>query len=176
MIRVLLLIVLAFGSLPASAQTPQPGGWIADSTTGCKIWNPKPAPNEAITWNGACADGFAQGQGVVQWFTDGQANDRFEGEYLDGRRNGHGVFIWASGNRYDGSFKDDHRTGRGVLTWAKKGERYEGEWRDNKPNGRGTMTTADGKAYVGIWKNGCYEREKFRLLLFSLNEELCIGN
>lgn len=175
MIRVLLLIVLAFGSLPALAQTPQKGGWIADSTTGCKVWNPAPEPNEAIAWSGACTDGFARGQGVVQWFKDGQANDRFEGEYLDGRRNGHGVFTWANRDRYDGGFSDDNRAGRGVFTWA-KGDRYEGEFRDNKPNGRGKMTTADGKTYAGTWKNGCYEKETFRLLLFSLKEEVCIGS
>ncbi len=169
MIRLLLLLVLGFGTLPAAAQTPQPG-WIADATTGCRVWNLNPEPKETISWSGACLDGLAQGQGVLQWFKDGQANGRFEGEFLDGRRNGRGVFTWANGARYEGGYSDDKQTGRGTLTWA-KGDRYNGEWRDNKPNGHGTLTTADGTKYAGIWRNGCYEKRVWLVI----NVEVCLG-
>src|SRR5215475_6638516 len=60
-------LVLAMS--PAAAQTVQPG-WIADASTGCRVWNDHPRPKETITWSGRCENGLAQGNGVVQWFED----------------------------------------------------------------------------------------------------------
>ncbi len=36
------------------------GDWIADVKTGCKIWNPAPAPGETVNWAGPCNAGFAE--------------------------------------------------------------------------------------------------------------------
>ena len=40
----------------------------------------------------------------------------FEGYYIDGQRNGHGVYIWVDGERYEGEFKDNKMNGYGVYT------------------------------------------------------------
>ena len=40
----------------------------------------------------------------------------FEGYYIDGQRNGHGVYIWVDGERYQGEFKDNKMNGYGVYT------------------------------------------------------------
>ncbi len=39
------LAVFLAGVAAAPAQT---GGWIADASAGCQVWNPHPQPNETI--------------------------------------------------------------------------------------------------------------------------------
>ena len=45
--------------------------WLQDKR-GCKFANPTPKPNESVTWSGACADGYMQGKGVLQFLSDGK--------------------------------------------------------------------------------------------------------
>ena|SRR5262249_3388774 len=124
------LILLA---LPAQAQELQPT-LITDSRTGCAVWNLYPDPKDSITWSGACANGLAQGRGILQWFTDGKEYARYEGEYRDGKENG-----------------------KGVMTWA-NGDRFKGEYRNGLPNGNGTKRTVKGAVYTGTWNNGCFKQ------------------
>jgi len=41
---------------------------------------------------------------------------------------GKSIMTWPSGERYEGEFVDDKRNGQGIMTWP-SGERYEGKWR-----------------------------------------------
>jgi hypothetical protein len=95
-------------ALPAGAQTEgaRPG-WIAASHTGCKIWNPAPQPEESVTWSGGCKNGFAEGEGVLQWFEQGKPDAKFEGAYQGGKRNGYGILTDAKGNREAGEWRND---------------------------------------------------------------------
>jgi hypothetical protein len=173
-IRLSAAMLLVGASLPAAADPAPAGGWIAYSRTGCRAWNPNPQPEETIAWSGGCENGVLQGNGVLQWYKEGKptetdegefrdgklnghsvltwADERFEGDYRDGKANGRGVEAWANGNRYEGEFRDDKRSGGGVYTWA-NGSRYEGEWRDNKQNGRGVFTEANGDRYEGEFRD-----------------------
>ncbi len=45
---------------------------------------------------------------------------RYEGEWVDNKMTGRGIFTWASGNRYEGYFLNDNRHGRGTFTFANK--------------------------------------------------------
>ena len=45
---------------------------------------------------------------------------RYEGDYIDDKRTGHGIYTWADGNRYEGDFLDGKMHGRGIFTWANK--------------------------------------------------------
>jgi hypothetical protein len=51
----------------------------------------------------------------------------YDGNYVDDKKNGYGVFSWPSGSRYEGNFKDEFRDGFGIMHWA-DGSTYEGEW------------------------------------------------
>jgi hypothetical protein len=81
-------------------------------------------------WTGACQNGFAQGQAVMQWFLGDTRTERYEGEVRDGKLNGRGIYTFPSGDRYEGEFRDGKYNGRGVYT-SKDGERLTGLWRDD---------------------------------------------
>lgn len=45
--------------------------------------------------------------------------------------NGRGITIWADGKQYDGEYVDDKKQGYGVFTYE-NGRRFEGEWLNGK--------------------------------------------
>ena len=50
------------------------------------------------------------------------------GEFLNDKRNGRGVYTVANGDQYDGEFRDGKYNGRFVVTYA-NGDRYDGIFR-----------------------------------------------
>lgn len=78
--------------------------------------------------------------------------DQYQGQTLNGKRHGRGVYTWASGDRYAGEFQKGHRTGHGIYTWA-SGSRHEGEFLDGKFHGQGMRTWTSGERYDGPWKD-----------------------
>ena len=57
-----------------------------------------------------------------------------------------------SGALYQGEWMNGVRDGQGKQEWL-DGSRYEGEWRDGKANGHGKLYHADGDIYEGEWVN-----------------------
>lgn len=98
----------------AQAQPGKPPAWIADSKTGCKVWNPSPQAHETIHWSGGCEGGYASGKGTLEWFENGRPGDRYEGEYQAGKRNGHGVVTMSNGTRIEGDWRNDELLQLGV--------------------------------------------------------------
>lgn len=145
-------VVLAMGAAHAQQQTePQPS-WIADQS-GCRVWNLNPQPNESMTWDGQCENGIATGKGIVRYFENGIPDNTYEGDYKDGRLNGHGVAVYVFGSVYEGEWKNSKRDGRGIMTYA-NGDRYDGEWKDGKRNGHGVLVRhLDGNRFDGEWKD-----------------------
>jgi len=150
--RVLLTAGLMLVSVPTFGQSPKPG-WIADPRTGCQVWDPNPQPDESIKWTGACRHKLAQGRGVLRWFQNGKPAAIARGWWRDGKMNGHGVVILATGERFDGRWKNDKKNGRGVYTYA-NGDRYVGEYQDDQKSGHGVYTYADAGRYDGGWWDG----------------------
>jgi hypothetical protein len=118
----------------AGAQTPSAGQFVADPQSGCRVWNPHPQAGEAVVWSGACVNGLAQGTGRLQWLRDGQPYERDEGEWREGRQEGHGSQDWSSG-RYVGDLVGGEPQGQGALTL--RTAHYEGEFRAGVPHGAG---------------------------------------
>lgn len=56
-------------------------------------------------------------------FKDGS---RYEGELLNGKWNGKGIYYYINGDKYLGDWLDDKFHGKGVYIFE-KGDRYEGE-------------------------------------------------
>ena len=60
----------------------------------------------------------------------------YEGEVLNGKREGYGVCKWEDGSKYEGNWKDDKANGMGKMIHA-NGDIYEGEWVNDKADGYG---------------------------------------
>ena len=101
------------------------------------------------TFEGNFVNGKRNGHGVYTW-----ANGvRYEGNWIDGNRTGKGIYTWANGERYEGDFIEGIRTGKGIHTWS-NGDRYEGDYADGKITGKGIYTWADGTRYEGDFIEG----------------------
>ena len=86
---------------------------------------------------------------------DKNYNIIFEGEYVEGKRNGKGELKFVNGDKYCGMFKDDNREGTGTYYW-KDGSRWEGTFKENVMNGNGMYYGNDGDNYEANYENGEY--------------------
>ena len=89
---------------------------------------------------------------------------------------GPGTTVWSNGDRYEGEWVDGKKNGRGKMTLA-NGNWYDGEWCDDYPDGEG-KARINGRIYQGIWNLGClrdaeqqaawgWSRHQCRLILQS---------
>ena len=96
-------------------------------------------------------DGYT-GKGT---FISGQ--DKYEGEWKNGKPHGQLIVSWDNGSKYNGEWKDGEQDGYGTFTWGKgewEGDKYVGEFKDDMMHGQGTYTYADGTVEKGLWENG----------------------
>ncbi len=129
--------------------------WIADKQ-GCKVANTFPRAGETIAWDGTCKSGFADGEGVLQWFYKGVQDDRYAGTLEKGWAEGHGVLTRANGAKYDGQWHESVQQGNGRYE-DPDGSWYEGEWKNGRPNGAGQYHRPDGRMFIGEFVNGEFE-------------------
>jgi hypothetical protein len=97
---------------------------------------------------GKVSDGKYNGRGVYLSAT----GNKYEGDWKDGKFEGRGAQTMANGDKYVGEFKDGMMNGQGTFT-SPTGATYSGAFIDHKFNGEGTLTLPDGKKYVGEFKN-----------------------
>ena len=81
----------------------------------------------------------------------GKGNKSYEGEWVDGRRNGFGLLYWKDGSIYKGFFSNDKANGLGKQV-HKAGEVYLGQWKNDHAEGLGTFKNINGCIYRGEWK------------------------
>jgi len=149
-------LFLLAGSVAASAaSSDEDVAWIADKR-GCKVANTFPRPGETISWSGPCKNGFADGQGVLQWYLNGREDDRYEGKLEMGWAEGKGALYRAEGGKYEGDWKHSVQDGTGRYD-GPDGSWYEGQWKNGKPHGQGQYRRPDGKIFIGQWVDGVYE-------------------
>jgi hypothetical protein len=129
-------------------------GYIADDK-GCKIANPDPKPGETVTWSGACKDGYAEGEGDMQWYLEGKPAGHYVGSLAHGALSGNGKLTLPDGTSYEGGWLNGKQEGKGTLK-AADGGTYQGEWKNGEPHGRGVMRSGSGESVSGMWKEGIY--------------------
>src|SRR5258708_32629581 len=122
------LAFLAILLFVASAHAAEDDGFIQDQNR-CLARNSFPQPNETITWTGGCKNGFADGEGIQQWYVNNAPTFRYEGRMEGGARNGFGKSTASSNSRT-----------------------YEGEWRDGKFHGKGVLIDPQGNRFEGTWE------------------------
>lgn len=81
-------------------------------------------------------------QGRQQWVLE------YEGEWVQGVRQGRGVRDYASGESYEGDFSAGMRHGQGRYAFANT-DVYAGEWVDDRRTGHGTYFYANGDVFIG---------------------------
>jgi hypothetical protein len=152
------LTIAVSGCLVFSTGVAKAGDWIADAKSGCKVWNPRPSPGEAISWLGACKDGFAEGKGVLDWLRGGKPYEHDQGEWRAGRQTGQGTQSWPGGS-YDGQLTEGLPHGNGLLVSGEA--QYNGAFLNGVPDGPGILINASG-TYSGTWRGGCFNDGKRR--------------
>lgn len=80
----------------------------------------------------------------------------YEGQWVDGLREGEGTQYYKLGETYNGEWEADVKHGAGRMEY-RSGDVYEGEWRDDHRHGVGTMFYAKGDVFVGSWMNDVKE-------------------
>jgi len=147
-----IIVGLTLALLSLQGHASDEDSWISDSD-GCKVWNPQPKPKESVTWSGECRDGYAEGEGILQWMHDGKFGSRFEGTLARGKPTGKGSFFTGNGALFDGNFVEGEPSGKGVMTFA-DGARYEGDWSHGRRTGAGVLTRSNGDRYEGDFVDG----------------------
>jgi hypothetical protein len=138
--------------------------------TGEMIWKGK-------RYVGEYKDGKPNGKGKL--YGDDESGFVFyEGDFLDGERNGYGVVIAKDGTKFEGNWVNGSIDGNGKILFSNgfcfegtfhnnnlsqgtmthpSGEKYIGALENFMPNGFGTCYYSNGNKYVGKWVDGAQE-------------------
>jgi hypothetical protein len=85
---------------------------------------------------------------------DWAGGDVYEGEWMNGKRNGKGTYTSDNGDVLEGEWKDDKKHGKGKLTLA-NGDVYDGNWENDKKHGIGTCTNnGSGSVHDVVYSHG----------------------
>ncbi len=103
----------------------------------------------ADTYHGYWSDGYPSGQGTC-FYSDGSV---YRGEWVQGKRDGHGVFTDVSRQyNYQGGWRNNIQNGLGIEVMAD--EAYSGDFSAGLRHGGGVHTRSNGNVYEGFWENG----------------------
>ena len=83
-------------------------------------------------------------------------NGRYVGQFVNGLKEGKGIYYYNSGSRYEGDYKNDKREGKGIYYYNNdpfKGDRYEGDFRNNIQEGKGVYYYNNGDREMGDYSN-----------------------
>ena len=92
-------------------------------------------------------------------------NGKYEGEMLNDKKEGKGIFYYNDGGRYEGDWKNDLREGKGIYHYYSVGGRYDGDWKNGKREGKGIFYHNNGDIYEGDWENDLREGKGIYILL-----------
>lgn len=106
-----------------------------------------------------CPDGADAGAAVMRDRCQARvryATGVYIGDFQNNRREGKGVWIYATGARYTGDFKDGKPSGQGTYSYP-NGSKYVGAFRDGKFNGEGVLYAANGS----VMSSGYFADDRF---------------
>jgi len=87
----------------------------------------------------------------------------YEGEVVDGERDGVGICLFPNGLLYQGKWARGKEHGAGKLMTHGRCLIYDGEWSEGKMSGKGRYVFPSGGVYEGDWRenvrqgHGCYK-------------------
>lgn len=86
--------------------------------------------------------------------SDNKGKDHYEGDLVNGVREGRGKMVFASGNTYNGQWKNGMMHGLGEFVFTETGERYVGDFANGTYHGQGKLYSANGFVYDGGFARG----------------------
>ncbi|KAK4751768.1 hypothetical protein SAY87_020566 [Trapa incisa] len=101
-------------------------------------------------YEGEFYGGKCSGSGVYHYYL---ASGRYEGNWVEGRYDGHGIESWARGSKYRGQYRQGLRHGFGAYRFY-TGDSYAGEWSNGQSHGIGVQRCKDSSCYFGEFKCG----------------------
>jgi len=107
------------------------------------------------TYTGEFQNGLKYGFGKYRKSKESRTN-MYEGQYFKDKKQGFGIFKWASGNIYRGQYKSDEREGIGEMRWT-DGSLYIGQWERGIQHGYGKMIFPEGTIKEGYFDNNVYK-------------------
>uniref|UniRef100_H3AVE3 MORN repeat containing 1 n=2 Tax=Latimeria chalumnae TaxID=7897 RepID=H3AVE3_LATCH len=82
---------------------------------------------------------------------------RYEGEWMRGKKHGHGKLVMKDGSFYEGQFENGEINGNGFRFWAATGNSYSGQFHFGELHGYGVMKYGIGGKYEGEFSYGMQE-------------------
>jgi hypothetical protein len=79
--------------------------------------------------------------------------DKYEGEVINGIREGYGTYYYHNGDKYEGWWQNNKKHGMGTLFY-KDGNLYIGQWKNSEKEGTGSFYYRNGEKYYGTFKSG----------------------
>ena len=77
---------------------------------------------------GGMKKSLKEGKGI--FYYDKKCNEKYEGDWINNKREGKGTMNWNNGDKYEGDWKNDKQEGKGIMYYS-NGEKYDGEWKNN---------------------------------------------
>ena len=106
-----------------------------------RVWHVKDYTGKATTeypsgeiYEGYYVDGLREGSGVYAY----PNGDKYEGEWLKNLKHGIGRMNIVAEGEFYGRYENGKKHGEGVFTYKKTKDIYSGSWRYGKKHGKGT--------------------------------------
>ncbi len=152
----LLLFTLA---LTTNGQTLK-DEWVVCNNQGCKLLDPYFSDGVTMKWEGSCVNGKANGFGKLTKYKDGEYESTYDGEYVNGIREGKGKFTHKDGTVREGVFINGQMTGKGTMT-SESGQKYEGDFINYRMHGNGIIYLPNGSKFEGYFVQDIQYTGKF---------------
>jgi hypothetical protein len=107
--------------------------------------------DKKLKYEGDFVSGKRQGHGVL-WKDEGKGRLRrvYEGDWEHDKRHGAGTMYYSNGDVYTGGFHMSKKAGMGKMVYGNN-DYYEGEYADDRRDGYGVLILANGDRYEGNW-------------------------
>ena len=109
--------------------------------------------SQGLQYRGHFKQSKQHGEGSLYMLSqDGQQGQLiYEGEWMNGMKQGHGTYHYFKDTLYNGDWFQNKKEGHGIFR-SPDGE-YRGQWKDDKKHGDGTLMLKSGVTMNGKWSN-----------------------